>query len=143
MAENKMAEVVKLLRVEFGEKFKIKFNTETELSKDVYWFEESSGLINDRTRMEQNDLLFGVLSGYFKIVKLPWKPKNGESYYTFYSNGDNIIISSTFWANDIRDKVFYRLGFVHKTKEDAEANLPRAEKFFRCDDVINWERAVK
>lgn len=23
--------------------------------------------------------------------------------------------------------------------EDAEANLPRAEKFFSSDDIINWE----
>lgn len=74
-------------------------------------------------------------------VKLPWKPKQGEEIFVIcrLKNG-NIITAVDKWEEDNLDYfVFYKLGFVCKTKEEANAVLPRAEKFFSNCDVINWE----
>lgn len=138
MAESKMAEFVKLLGVELNEKFKIKFR-DGNISTQKYYIDEG-GLqkVNEYTRY--NEYIIDLLSGSMEIVKLPWKPQENERYYTYITNDSGKIeIDYTFWHGTYADVTRYRLGFCYKTEKEAEANLPKAKKFFKSDEIINWE----
>lgn len=137
MAESKMAEFVKLLGVELNEKFKIKFR-DGSISTQKYYIDEG-GLqkVNEYTRY--NEYIVDLLSGLMEIVKLPWKPQKNEDYYTFATTPyECYAIVCAKWHNSFDDKMRYRNGFCYKTREEAEADLPRAEKYFNSDDIIDW-----
>ena len=67
-------------------------------------------------------LLKYILMGDIRIVKLPWKPREGEKYYV-----PRIAIRPEdrhyyyYWDNDGVDIKRYDMGIVCKTKEEAIA----------------------
>lgn len=85
-------------------------------------------------------LLLMILCGQAYIKKLPWQPKENQDYYTFATTtyGHHTIVCAK-WNCSFDDKMRYRNGFCYKTREEAEADKPRAEKFFSSDDIINGE----
>lgn len=139
-----MASVAKLLGVEIGEIFKIKIRSSGKIIDNCF-FTANELCINDAD-YPCPSVLTCLLNGTYEIVKLPWKPKEDEHYWTYANRDDDnktLFIMENIWENDVIDKMFYRLGFCYKTEEEAEADLPRVIKFLNSDDVINWERAVK
>lgn len=139
MAENKMAELSKkIFGVELHEKFKLKYDN-GKISDYEYHFAES-GLYYDNHLF--NDILSDILTGKYQIVKLPYKPAVGDYYWTYAKNSDNnrtLYAIEHIWSNDVVDRLFYRHGLCYKTKEEADEHLPRAEKYFNSDEIINWE----
>lgn len=124
MTKNLMPEVLKLLGVEYGEKFKLRENGEEKLRDGVYCFVEDLGFIHivlDRKKYHANELLEELLIGYYEIVKLPWKPKYGDTYY--YPNINKKRTSSTYWSDITGDYAMKALGMVYRTKEEAEKHL--------------------
>lgn len=125
MRKNRMAEVAKLLGVELMETFKIADDIFGEHPK-YYRFAENVCLeaSNDGGKWETADagVLEDILIGDVRIVKLPWKPREGEKYYV-----PRIAIRPYdrhyyyYWDNSGVDIKRYDMGIVCKTPEEAVA----------------------
>lgn len=140
MAENKIAEVAKLLGVEIGEEFLV-FNDMGELvGKGKHKFDDKGlWLIYDNKIGSVNQHLIYLLNGAWTIKKL-WKPKENERYWTYRYDEEKLRVVESFWTNDVLDKLLYRNGFCYKTREEAEANKSKAEKYFNNDRIVDWEK---
>lgn len=58
---------------------------------------------------------------------MPWKPKEGQTVYSFYSVGlDGVLkVVDFIWVNDIITfQALVKAGWVYKTRAEAEAALP-------------------
>ena len=126
MRKNYMAEVAKLLGVELGESFKISSDTQGDC-QNYYRFTENNCLefSDDGVEWKMTTaavLLKYILMGDIRIVKLPWKPREGEKYYV-----PRIAIRPEdrhyyyYWDNDGVDIKRYDMGLVCKTPEEAIA----------------------
>lgn len=120
--KNLMPEVAKLLGVEIGEEFRIKKydNRKFKFYKDglkIKWDGENDWDIN-------STWLMGLVTGEDEIIKLPWKPKKDERYWTVEE--DHLL--KDIWDNDMMDYSYFKLGNCFRTKEEAEANADRIRK---------------
>ena len=120
MAKNLIPEICKMLGVEIGEKFKIKGDGHTYSIK-------LDGLHSDQYATEDDyATLLDLLCGEAEIVKMPWKPKEGQTVYSFYSVGlDGVLkVVDFIWVNDIITfQALVKAGWVYKTRAEAEAAL--------------------
>ena len=134
MRKNYMAEVAKLLGVELGESFKITSDTQVDYSGDYQYYYR----LTENNCLEISDdgvewkmttaavLLKYILMGDIGIIKLPWKPREGDKYYV-----PRIAIRPEdrhyyyYWSNSGVDIKRYDMGIVCKTKEEA---IEAAEK---------------
>lgn len=72
---------------------------------------------------EAHDMtLIALLRGDLKVVKLPFKPKESETYnYVNFYNGE--IVQTIYVENCISDKTRVESGNCYRTKEEAEKHL--------------------
>ena len=138
-----MEEVAKMFGVELRETFKIaddifgehpkyyRFaeNVCLEASKDGgYWETADAGVLED------------ILIGDVRIIKLPWKPREGEKYYV-----PRIAIRPYdrhycyYWDNSGVDIKRYDMGLVCKTKEEAIALTEKMLVVAKEAMLSNWE----
>ena len=136
MAKNLMCEICKMLGVELGEEFKIK-----EYGERIYRFANSglqliydNGVRNLNTTT--NMALSGLLSGDFEIVKLQWKPKKGEGYYTFGTSAGTWMVWQQRWTNHPVDLALLGKGWIYRTRAEAEAALPAVAAEFGVEYEI-------
>lgn len=127
MAKNLIPEIAQMLGVELGEEFKIKGHEEL-----TYRFASDGLKLTYDNNIELSDIaakvaFVALLKGKFEIVKLPWKPKEGEKYWGFWysSLNDAWIVLLYTWGNNPADFAFYKAGWVYRTKEEAQAALPK------------------
>lgn len=118
MSKNLIPEIAKMLGVELGEEFKIKGYDRT------YWF-DLDGLHSGEYAADDEDL-HDLLCGVTEIIKLPWKPKEGEKYWSFLPGA--WMVTWYTWDDSPIDFAFYKVGWVFRTKEEAEAALPAVAK---------------
>ena len=126
MSKNHMAEVAKIFGVELGESFKITSDTRG-VYQNYYRFSENNCFETsyDGVKWKMTTaavLLKYILMGDIRIVKLPWKPREGEKYYV-----PRIAIRPYdrhycyYWDNSGVDIKRYDMGIVCKTPEEAIA----------------------
>ena len=126
MSKNYMAEVAKIFGVELGESFKITSGTEGDC-QNYFRFTEDNCLEFSDDGVEWKTtiaavLLKRILMGDTRIIKLPWKPQKGETYYIpCIMTQPKYMYSTLWWSNDDYDKEYYRMGLVCKTSEEAIA----------------------
>ena len=117
MAKNLIPEIVKMLGVGIGEEFKIEGNNR------IYKF-DLNGLHSEHCEMEAV-ALWAIVCGDMEIVKLPWKPKKGDVYYTFELLWGKWVVRSLWWAGVPCNYALLDKGWVFRTKEEAKAALPK------------------
>ena len=127
MAKNLMPEIMKLLGVEYNEKFQLD-PYGTEFAKgNLFCFNENNGLLMvypDGVACDANGIIYGILCGYYKIVKLPWEPKEDEEYWTIsFLKNQQPYAENYAWNGDDMDFTKLKLGMVYRTKAEAEAHL--------------------
>lgn len=126
MAKNLMPEIIKMLGVEYGEKFMIRQNKYI-FEDSTFMFDKTNGLLHvldDGNFEEENAALYHVLSGKIEIVKLPWEPKNGEIYWTiFFISDGKPFTDRLVWSGDSVDFSKKALGMVYRTEEEAKEHL--------------------
>ena len=127
MAKNLIPDVCKLLGVEVGEKFKIDKTT------GIYKITKQGGILRKSDISEKwidyNCYFDELFTATYKIVKLPWKPKRGDTYYSFANFGGTWEVDSYLWKGS--SPIEYALidkGWVYRTKEAAQAALPDVAK---------------
>lgn len=127
MAKNLMQEIIKMLGVEYGEKFKLRAADSEICENALFYFDKDNGFIRmSDTKEEVYNMLYDVVSGYYEVVKLPWEPKKGKRYYfprvDAHLKGEMVVGDYT-WDFETFDLAMKALGMVYRTKEEAEAHF--------------------
>lgn len=129
MNRNLIPVICKTLGIDIDEEFKINvYNddifriTKTGLEKQFidefdgskWWEQLSSTIFTD------------LLAGNTEIIKLPWKPKVDETYYSFYyrQKDETWVVTGTLWDNDVVDNALFKAGWIFKTEDEAREALP-------------------
>lgn len=128
MAKNLIPEIAKMLGVEIGEEFKVKGDDET-----TYIFTDDGlkltydggiGIVEI-----SSDVAFAALvNGKDEIVKLPWKPKMYEEYWTFGKLGKQWTVGTLTWKELPYEILLLSKGWVYRTAKEAKAALPAVAK---------------
>lgn len=118
---NKMKELAGIFGLELGEAFNMSYNGKYS-EYNPYVFTED-GLVDkdgDGTPIPTN-----LLRGLYTIEKLPFRPKEGQLYYTF---GSGLTVISYRWIRCNYDMERNLLGIVFRTEKEAIEYLPIYEK---------------
>lgn len=126
MAKNLIPEIARMLGVEIGEEFKV----------DRYEYDGLTCKFAENMLMSRSDLkgaewgityviLSELLAGDAEIVKIPWKPKKGDAYYTFEIFRDKWVVRSLWWTGAPCNYALLDKDWVFRTKEEAEDALTK------------------
>lgn len=124
MAKNLIPEIAKMLGVELNEEFKV-----DKYDEMTFKFAENMLVARADFKGAKWGITYVVLSellgGDAEIVKLPWKPRKGDVYYSFALLGDTWVVRP-LWCGDFPNEyALFDKGWVYRTKEEAEAALPK------------------
>ena len=127
MAKNLIPEIAKMLGVELGEKFKIDINNEIYQITRICMYREK---MNDEGQFDMWEevprCFIKLLAGDAKIIKLPWKPKIYDTYWTFKATHINVwCITDACWTNKPNDVAAFKNGWIYRTLEEAKSALPK------------------
>lgn len=123
MAKNLIPQIAQMLGVELGEEFKIKGYDGLAYKLTDNGLELTT-VDGQKTKWFDSGALNSLLKGKMEIVKLPWKPKKGETYYTFELLDGKWIVHLLWWAGSPNGYALLEKGWVYRTQEEAEAALP-------------------
>ena len=126
---NKIKEIAGIFGLEVGEEFNIVYSGGKYSEYNPYVFTED-GLVDkdgDLTPIPTN-----LMRGEYTIEKLPFRPKDGERYYTF---GLCLTVLSRHWTSCNYDRERKLLGIVFKTEKEAIEYLPIYEKRLKGEEV--------
>lgn len=68
--------------------------------------------------LPDNNILIGLLTGAYKLKKVPWKPQLGEYFY-YPKFTTESMVEDGIWTNDIDDKRLYERGLICQTNDAA------------------------
>ena len=125
MAKNLIPEIAKLLGVEVGEEFKVKGDDEQTYRFDADGLKVIYSCLRKKRGAFANAMLGSLLAGEEEIVKIPWKPKKGDAYYTFEVFRGKWVVRSLWWTGAPCNYALLDKGWVFRTKEEAEDALPK------------------
>lgn len=128
MAKNLIPEIARMLGVELGEVFTLK-----GYEHDEYRISEKYGLAHrHRTFREEwqtaETMFRNLIYGRAEIIKLPWKPKEGDTFYSFDIRYGKWVVCSYMWVRVPCDYALLDKGWVYKTCAEAQAALPDVAK---------------
>lgn len=128
MAKNLIPQIAKMLGVELGEEFKIKGYDGLAYQFVDYGLKLSFQNDIGMTAIPTNVALVNLLNGNDEIVKLPWKPKKGDVYFTFGRLGDKWVVRSLWWGGFPEEYALLDKGWVYRSEKEAQAALPAVAK---------------
>lgn len=136
MSKNLIPEIARMLGVEIGEEFKIKDKHGEFVSDKTYKFSENALMYfhqdDNIYRIVSRTTLCSLLNGNYEVVKLPWKPKKGEKYYTFVLMvtlmSDKWVVRSSRWDGLPNEYALLDKGWVYRSEKEAQAALPSVAK---------------
>lgn len=134
---NRMDRLVSLLGVEFGEEFNIIEGCGTCLEYSPHHFTRYG--VVDKDGDDANSILHKLVRGDYTIEKIPFTPKDGEEYFTYYfGDNDNTFngrILTNSWEGSPRDKMNRLLGIIFRTYREAEDYLPTFKRRLEGEEV--------
>ena len=124
MSKNLIPEIVKMLGLQLGEEFKVEGYDEL-----TYRFAGDGLKLTYDNNIELSDIackaaFAALLNGKDEIVKLPWKPKERDIFYSFSTTYGKWVVRSNMWAGAPCDYALLDKGWVYRTRADAETALP-------------------
>lgn len=124
MSKNLIPEIAEMLGVKIGEEFKIKGYGELTCT-----ITDDKGLMAADDSSETgwtpaNALFVVLLNGKDEIIKLPWKPKMYEEYWTFGKLGKQWTVGVLVWKELPYEILLLSKGWVYRTRAEAKAALP-------------------
>ena len=130
---NKMKEVAKVLGYEVGEEFNIIYNTGSYSMYNPFKFTETD-LVNNNGDI-LNGYITTLITGEYKIEKIPFVPKVGEYYWTYVCCGEQVHVVQHRLLNNCFDKERKLLGVIFRTKQEAKDYLPTWQKGLEGEEV--------
>lgn len=127
MSKNLIPEICKMLGVELGEEFKV---VSKEGNEQICNF-TMAGLFehdNKESGSYNKELLAEIVCNNAEIVKLPWKPRMYETYYSFDIIYGELVVCSNKWTGLPYQYALLAKGWALRTKEEAKAALPAVAK---------------
>ena len=125
MGKNYMPEVAKILGVEIGEEFEIIINEMKMLTHGPYKITDNA--IVDYVGCKTKSLLYGLLTGEYTLQKRPWRPTEGELFWTINGKGN---VEKYHFSDYMYDLALLNMGNCFPTKKAARAAVPEMlEKF--------------
>lgn len=124
MAKNLIPEIAKMLGVELGEEFKVD-------KYDEMTFNFAENMLVARADFKgakwgiTHVVLSELLGGNVEIIKLPWKPKKGDIYYSFNLVYGTWVVCQHILTGSPFDYALLDKGWVYSTCEEAQAALPK------------------
>ena len=125
MAKNLIPEIARMLGVELGEEFQIK-----NFDGLTYKFnlDGLSATPDNRTYVSAANALVALVIGKLEITKLPWKPKKGDTFYTFASIPNKWVVRIAWWDQTPNHYALLDKGWVYRSEKEAQAALPKVAK---------------
>lgn len=122
---NLIPQIAEMLGVEIGEEFEIK-----DYKGLVYKFVDDELIVNSTddkgsSGLTANMTLVSLLKGKREIIKLPWKPKKGDVYYTFALLGDKWVVRPLWCGGFPNEYALLEKGWVYRSQAEAESALPK------------------
>lgn len=128
MAKNLIPEICKMLGVEIGEEFKVEGVADKTykfiIDELIVCGEENT----NHGYVSANMMLVSLAKGDANLIKLPWKPKKGDVYFTFTLMGDKWGTHSYWWGGFPDEYALLDKGWVFRTEKEAEDALPKVAK---------------
>lgn len=127
MTKNLIPEIAKMLGVELGEEFKIDIrnNDIFQITESGIWMKKD---VNKDKWVEKPFEFMMLCNGDAVIVKMPWKPKEGDNFYSFDIRYGKWVVCSYMWLRVPCDYALLDKGWVYKTCAEAQAALPDVAK---------------
>lgn len=123
MNTNLMPKIAELLGVELGEEFKL-----DTCGDDIFQITESGLWMRKNIAKEawvEKPFKFAMLcKGDGEVIRLPWKPKMYEEYWTFGKLGCKWTLRTDSWKACPYEILLLDKGRVYRTRTEAEAALP-------------------
>ena len=135
MSKNLIPQIAHMLGVELGEEFKVKGY------KLTYMITDDKGLMATDDSPETgwtpaNTLFAALLNGDAEIVKIPWKPKMYEEYWTFGKLGKQWIVGTLIWKELPYEILLLDKGWVYRSRAEACAALPAVAKEMGVEFIV-------
>ena len=124
---NKMKEVAKALGYEVGEEFNLIFTDGKYSRYNPFKFTETD--LVDKNGDVLTNYIGRIITGEYKIEKIPKFPPKGTRYY--FVNESGFILKCEFDWEYSFDLYRYKLGNFFLTKEEAEQNKDKVLDFFK------------
>lgn len=130
---NFIPQIAEMLGVTLGEEFKVVYKTRFEIICNF----TLAGLFvhkGDSGKYEKEPLA-DIICGKAAIVKLPWKPRKGDDYYTFSFGGlsEEWVVVKQQWDAHPYERALLDKGWVYRTREEAKSALPAVAKEMGVD----------
>lgn len=137
---NLIPKIAELLGVEIGEEFEwhskhdcITYRLKFKENEVLYCTRRIYKDLEGKEKIERHwidgkvvsDFLKEVLGGHGKLVKLPWKPKKGDTYFSFALLGDKWVVRPLWCGGFPNEYALLEKGWVYRTCEEAQAALPK------------------
>ena len=126
---NLIPTITEMLGVEIGEEFDLCNGMDSNIRMGcIYKFSNDCLLCADEDDKDcfgvaSDKTLRCILNGSLKIIKLPFKPKNGEQYYRVFIHRDgDININRDTWVDWTTDYMCKYCGNCFRTEVEAEAH---------------------
>lgn len=125
MAKNLIPEIAKMLGVELGEEFKV-----DKYDELIFKFVDNK-LLTTRpdykgaTWVTPYATFNELVGGEVGVIKLPWKPKKGDTYFTFELLGSTWVVRSSWWGGFPNEYALLDKGWVYRSEKEAQAALPK------------------
>lgn len=127
MSKNYMPEVARMLGVEIGEPFDAIVENGITSPCGPFYFDENWKIRDNNDGIVPYWFLEKILIGEYSLQKRPWRPKNGELFWTINGKGD---VEKYHFLNDMCDLALLNMGNCFPTKKAALAAVPEMlEKF--------------
>lgn len=127
MSKNLIPEIAQMLGVELGEEFKIDTSGD-----DIFQITESGVWMRkgiDKGEWVEKPFEFVMLcNGDAEIIRLPWKPKMYEEYWTFGKLGKQWTVGTLSWKELPYEILLLGKGWVYRTRAEAKTALPAVAK---------------
>lgn len=117
-----MEEVLELIGLKEGDRFHLRGNNNEALLSygdniSVFIIKDNEIITKDNPYLDQSLWIGRIVSGSLIVKKLPWKPKDGETYWYVCVDGD--IECGAFSYSSLADLAKYKMGNCFPTYESA------------------------
>ena len=118
---NYYKQIAEMLGVELGEEFSLKGNYTGEINRPRYKITQEEGLMYSigSEEWKRSIILLSIINGAYSIVKLPWKPKNGDAYWNWATDVE--LAQFKRWNGVSTDFACWKLGNCFETSEEAQS----------------------
>lgn len=142
---NYMAEVAKMLGVEFDEEFEIEFPSPSSVKATAVFSENGFRIINTdayiSTPYWAESVFHNLLKGSLAIKRKPWKPKDDELFFVVSFDGK---VMFKYWDEESTPyRTYYKIGNCYRYKDEAEANRDKWMAFYASDEISDGKMKCK